>query len=439
VIAATPNTFFPILRLDASQDSLSKLKYTQIPGLKPSLEANKDATIQNATIAAVLPHFEAALRAGHLGTHNMYPDSDGILREYRMFHDDAGWRLPSLPLVVAQFAGAQNTEKIPQDMLINWRGKPFTYNYVSFSDVFIDLASKVKKRPQDEFTNKIVIISSTASGLFDIKATAMDKQFPGVEIVATAIDNAKHGDYLKVWRGKMPYVLLSLLLIWLTTLAFYHNIDRDRFNTIFTRSQIGMLALSYVAINLTNTYLDLTGPILWAVALFGIAKIYALANDRALQRWLAFGVKSDAATTSVQMTLLSIESQEPLGDALLKKLKRGIELASVTPNSIEFIHSTQSGIWGLFGDMIVISWLYADDKPEYALAAKQDAENIIAQLSTLVENLGLPKETETRYTTHEGKLIANLGANATLASQWRTIFAQAVIKLEHEDALAIKN
>jgi len=439
VIAATPNTFFPILRLDASQDSLSKLKYTQIPGLKPSLEANKDATIQNATIAAVLPHFEAALRAGHLGTHNMYPDSDGILREYRMFHDDAGWRLPSLPLVVAQFAGAQNTEKIPQDMLINWRGKPFTYNYVSFSDVFIDLASKVKKRPQDEFTNKIVIIGSTASGLFDIKATAMDKQFPGVEIVATAIDNAKHGDYLKVWRGKMPYVLLSLLLIWLTTLAFYHNIDRDRFNTIFTRSQIGMLALSYVAINLTNTYLDLTGPILWAVALFGIAKIYALANDRALQRWLAFGVKSDAATTSVQMTLLSIESQEPLGDALLKKLKRGIELASVTPNSIEFIHSTQSGIWGLFGDMIVISWLYADDKPEYALAAKQDAENIIAQLSTLVENLGLPKETETRYTTHEGKLIANLGANATLASQWRTIFAQAVIKLEHEDALAIKN
>ena len=83
--------------------------------------------------------------------------------------------------------------------------------------------------------------------------------------------------------------------------------------------------------------------------------------------------------------------------------------------------------------------LYAEDKPEYAVAAKQDAQAIIAQLSTLIENLGLPKETVTRYTTHEGKLIANLGTNATLASQWRTIFAQAVIKLEHEDTLATNN
>ena len=430
VISACNNCFFPILRLDASQDSSSKLKYAQIPGLIASPEANKDATL-----AAVLPHFEGAMKANHIGTHNVYPDGDGIVREYRMLHTDAGWRLPALPLVVAQFAGAKNTEKIPQDMLINWRGIPFTYTYVTFSDVFTDLASKVKKRPQDEFTNKIVIIGSTAPGLFDIKATAMDKQFPGVEILATAMDNAEHGDYLKVWRGKTPYILLSLLLIWLTTLAFYFNIDRDKLNSVFTRSQIGLLALSYLAINLSNTYLDLTAPILWALAYFGIAKIYALANDRALQRWLAFGVKTDAATTSVQMTLLSVESQEPLGDALLKKLKRSIELASSTPNSVEFIHSTQSGIWGLFGDMLVISWLYADDKPEYLAAAKQDAQTIIAQLPTLIENLGLPKGTLTRYTTHQGKLIGNLGANATLASQWRTVFAQAVIKLEHEDTL----
>ncbi|MGQ0443131.1 MAG: CHASE2 domain-containing protein [Methylophilaceae bacterium] len=432
VVAGSENTFFPILRLDASQDSLSQLKYAQVPGLIANTDADK-----NATIAAILPHFEGALKANHLGTHNVYPDNDGIVREYRMFHDDAGWRLPALPAVVAKFAGA-NTHQLPQDMLINWRGKPFTYTYASFSDVFTDLASKHKQRSQNEFTDKIVIIGSTAPGLFDIKPTAMDKQFPGVEILATAIDNAKHGDYLKVWRGKIPYLLLSLLLIWGTTLAFYFNVDRDRFNSIFTRSQLGLLALSYIAINVSNTYLDLTAPILWAVALFGIAKIYALANDRALQRWLAFGVKADAATTSVLIMPILIESQEPLGDGLLRKLKRSIELISRTPNSIEFIHGTQSGIWGLFGDMIVMSWLYADDKPEYAAAAKQDAEYIISQCSTLIENLGLPKETELRYTLHDGRLIGNLGPDATLASQWRTVFAQAVIKLEHEDTLAPK-
>ena len=429
VIAGSDNTFFPILRLDTSEDKNSQLKFSQIPGLNASPEANKDATL-----AAVLPHFDAALKAGRLGTHNVYPDADGIVREYRLFHDDYGWRLPSLPLVIAQFAGTKNTEDyiktLPKEMLINWRGKPFTYSYATFSDVFTDLANKVKVRPPHEFTNKIVIIGSTAAGLFDLKATAMDKQFPGVEILATAIDNTKHGDYLKVWRGKTPYVLISLLLIWLTTAAFYFSVDRDKFNSVFTGGQIFLLVLSYIGINFTNTYLDLAGPLLWAAALFGVAKIYALATDRALQRWLAFGVKGDAAEHSILMMPILVEANEPLSDALLKKLKRSVELASTTPNSIEILQGTQSGIWGLFGDMLLINWMYADSKAEYAVAAKQDALQISSQLPTFIANLGLPTNTVTRYTLHEGKLS---NQTTSLASQWRTLFAQAVIKLEHEN------
>lgn len=441
VISACGHCFFPILRLDPSQDSSSQLKYAQIPGLTKTPEADKDATI-----AAILPYFEGALKANRLGTHNVYPDNDGIVREYRMFHDESGWLLPSLPKVIAEFSGA-NTQKLPKNMLINWRGKPFTYTYASFSDVFTDMASKDKRRPANEFTNKIVIIGSTAPGLFDIKPTAMDKQFPGVEILATAIDNVKHGDYLKVWRGKIPYILMSLLLIWATTLAFYFKVDRDKFNSVFTSSQIGLLVLSYLAINFSNTYLDLTAPILWAVALFGIAKIYALATDRALQRWLAFGVSADAAQHRVLIMPVLVEALEPLSDALLKKLKREIELSSKTPNSIEILHGTQSGIWGLFGDMLVVSWMYADNKKEYEESAKQDAQALSAQLSTLIANIGLPNNTVTRYALHEGTLVNQTGVNQTsanqsaassqpsLASQWRSLFAQAVIKLEHQKDL----
>ena len=422
VITASDNTFFPILRLDASQDALSQLKYAQISSLTAGADANK-----NATVAAIMPFFQGAHKPNRLGTHNVYPDNDGIVREYRMFHEDSGWSLPSLPKVIADFSGS-NTDNLPQNMLINWRGKPFTYSYASFSDVFTDLASKNKTRPQNEFTNKIVIIGSTAAGLFDIKPTAMDKQFPGVEILATAIDNAKHNDYLKVWRGKTPYVLMSLLLIWLTTLAFYIKVDRDKFNSIFTGSQIGLLVLSYIAINVSNTYLDLTGPILWAVALFALAKIYALATDRALQRWLAFGVKSDAAEHSVLMMPILIESKEALSDTLLKKLKRELELSSKTPNSIEIMQGTQSGIWGLFGDMVVVSWLYAANQTEYAASAKQDAQTIAAQLPLIITKLGLPNSTDTRYVLHEG-ILANQPV-ISLASQWRRLFAQAVLVLE---------
>jgi hypothetical protein len=68
----------------------------------------------------------------------------------------------------------------------------------------------------------------------------------------------------------------------------------------------------------------------------------------------------------------------------------------------------------------------------YADAAKQDAQTIASQLPTLVAELGLPNETITRYTLHEGKL-QNQSSSTPLSSQWRTIFAQAVIKLEHEN------
>ena len=51
----------------------------------------------------------------------------------------------------------------------------------------------------------------------------------------------------------------------------------------------------------------------------------------------------------------------------------------------------------------------------------------------LIEKLGLPIDTITRYALHEGKLVNQTAA--ALASQWRTLFAQAVIKLEHHESL----
>jgi CHASE2 domain-containing sensor protein len=435
VIGASENVFFPILRLDPSQDKLSQLKYAQIPGIKPYPDHN-----QNATVAAILPFFEGAQKANRLGTHNVYPDNDGIVREYRIYQPNEGWHLPSLPEVVGKYAGG-SLVNVPQNMLMNWRGKPFSYQYVTFSDVFTDLTSQHKKRSQSEFTDKIVIIGSTAAGLFDIKPTAMDKQFPGVEVLATAIDNVKHGDYLKVWRGKTPYIILSLLLIWVTTLAFYFKVDRDKFNSIFTGSQVGLLALSYIGINVSNTYLDLTGPILWAVALFGIAKIYALATDRALQRWLTFGVQANADHTCVLMLAASIESDEPLGDVVMKKLKRKLELASTTPSTVEVLLGTQTGIWGLFGDMVIVSWLYSDEKPEYKTTAQQDAQRVMDSLPAHIEALGLPKQTLIRYASHEGKLLqSNTPANSqNLGAQWRTLFAQLIIQLEHGDRAETKD
>lgn len=423
VIAGTKNTFFPMLRLAPESDHLSKITPDQIPGInriQPDDSASPDS---KQPIAIVLPHFEAALNSKHLGTHNIYPDKDGIVREYRLWHDEHGWILPSLPLAVGNFASIKATSAA-QNILINWRGKPFTYQFVTFSDVYADMASKVKQRPANEFKDKIVIIGSTAPSLFDLKATAMAKAHPGVEILATAIDNVRHNDDLKVWRGKIPYILVSLTLIWLTALAFFRNMDRDKLTTVFSSSQISLLALSYTAINLTNTYLDFTGPITWAVMYFSIAKIYALANDRAMQRILASDVESGKNGANILLMPIVIESQISFTDSMLKKLSHKIEQQLQQPATVEFVKGTQSGIWGLFSDMVVVSW--ACTNINQASVNEQDAIQLGAQLNSLLQSSGMPDDASARYIMHTG----TLNTEKPMASQWRGLFAQAIIKLD---------
>lgn len=427
VITGTNNTFFPMLRLPEASDSLSKITPDMIPGIRYAHQndSNNPATTTKKPIAIVLPHFDAALNSKHLGTHNIYADADGITREYRLWHDENGWLLPALPLAVGNFV-QMNSLPPPQNMLINWRGKPFTYQFATFSDVYADMASKVKKRAPNEFTNKIVIIGSTAPSLFDLKATAMAKAFPGVEILATAIDNVKHSDYLRVWRGTTPYVLMSLLLIWLTALAFYRNMDRDRVTTVFSSSQITLLSLSYLVLNFTNTYLDITGPATWAIMYFSVAKIYALANDRAMQRLLANDIESGKKGTAVLLMPILIESKESLPDGMLKKLQHRIQQRCTIPASVDFLKGTQSGVWGLFGDMIMVSWTYPHDNATESEKTMQDATQLGLQLKTVLLKAGMPNSTSVRYVQHTG----TLSADKSMDRQWRNLFAQAITKLD---------
>lgn len=424
VIASTQNTFFPMLRLSEASDELSQVTPDMIPGIRRAgLAADENSTTK--PIAIVLPHFEAALNSQHLGTHNIYPDKDGIVREYRLWHDENGWVLPSLPLAVGKFLG-KSSDTLPQNMLINWRGKPFAYQFASFSDVYADMANKIKKRPPNEFKDKIVIIGSTAPSLFDLKATAMAKAHPGVEILATAIDNVKHDDYLKVWRGKTPYILVSLALIWLTAMAFFRNVDRDKVTTIFSSSQIILITLSYLAINFTNTYLDLTGPIAWAIMYFSVAKIYALANDRAMQRLLANDVESGKKGAAILLMPIMFETREPLSDSILKKLQHKIEQEIQQQGTVEILKGTQSGIWGLFSDMIIVSWAYRHDDEATATKTEQAAKQLGEQLSRLIQSTGIPANTTARYILHTGAL----NTEKPMANQWRGLFAQAIIKLD---------
>jgi CHASE2 domain-containing sensor protein len=274
-MAATRNTYFPYLRLDPRNDALSQVKPSMLPGVRRL----PDAEAKDTGIAVVLPRYPAIIESGRIGLHNIEPDRDSVIRRYRPWRDEHGWRLPSVPLMVA--AGLGWPLPAEESFLINWRGGPFIFKFVSFSDVYEDTLRQEKKRPQDEFKGKIVFIGSTAPSLFDIKATPMASIHPGVEILATATDNLRHGDYY-IEQSRNLYAVLSLLFVWGLAAAFLLRVRSNLLGPAFVVLQGGLIAGTFFTLSLTTLYIDLTAPFTFGLLFFTTANIFALLSERML-------------------------------------------------------------------------------------------------------------------------------------------------------------
>lgn len=420
-IAASGNTFFPLLRLPQEHDKLSQVKPPMIGGVRPAPGRPQ----QDVTVAVVVPFLPAAQASGRLGTHNIYPDRDGVVRSYRMVHDVGGWLIPSLPVRIAEGLGWSTPQR--QDILLNWRGKPFTYRYVSFSDVYFDLLSRERKRPPEEFGGKLVIIGSTAPSLFDIKPTSMAKQFPGVEILATAIDNVRHDDYIRVPQSRIPALIAALLILWATALGFYQDVEAERFAKVFGLSQVGLLVISYLSINLTNFYLNLTGPVFIGFVYFSIAKIYQLATARALEHnLLAESLKGTGGQVAT-MAVFHIHGRDDTTSAVfMRALKKEVERSGTAPKDVEILRGKQRGVFGLFDTTLVVSWLYPRDAAAARLAVEKDANDLMTAMPKLIEANRIGGETLEEAGLHR----LALGASGTVtAAEWRHLFAETLARI----------
>lgn len=416
-VAATGNTFFPMLRLDPADDALSQIKPGMIPGVTPLEEAHP-----GATVAVVLPPFQSVLQGGRLGLHNIYPDGDGIARQYLAYLDDYGWKIPSLPLRIAEELGYAQPEA--RRFLLNWRGKPFSYRTVSFSDVYADMASKNKKRPPDEFKGKIVIVGSTAPSLFDVKPTPISRMHPGVEILATAIDNLKHGDYLRFPEARFAYLLLTLAMVWATAWGFYRETGQDKFDKLFGASQFILIAISYASINLTTTYINLTGPVTIGLAYFTIARLYAYATGKALEKSTVRTSQERSGELRAVLMLIRLgESGHTLGEATREKIRKRLEKTGAEPKSVEILKGRQKGIWGLFENTLAISWVCREDELERRERISRDIEAIVQTIGPLLQKYGANADNGATWFVHETAIAGGEKAR----EEWRALFAETLL------------
>ncbi|MES2017214.1 MAG: adenylate/guanylate cyclase domain-containing protein [Pseudomonadota bacterium] len=210
-LAGNTNIYFPLVRLPAEMDKAGDRAEEVAPllGLLRTARANPDARI------ALHPPKAVDAKYWRTGTINFTKDDDGTGRRYDLYIDADGWLIPSLPARVAADLGYA----IPQgpSMLLAWRGNQSSHRQIPYAALYQDFDREHPLRLPNELAGKIVIIGADASTMNDLRATPISSLHPGVQILATAIDNLKNQRFMRrppAWAVPLGALAVMLLLLW---------------------------------------------------------------------------------------------------------------------------------------------------------------------------------------------------------------------------------
>ncbi|WP_027469595.1 CHASE2 domain-containing protein [Deefgea rivuli] len=266
-VSQVNNVYFPYLHLkDGNATQLKELP-KQL-GILPQANANNDAR------SILLLPWVIQQEKWQGGIINFDSDHDGIGRQYIVHSNVDGWQIPSLP---ARLARDFNWPKPTSDSIrLNWQtGR----SHISFSDLYFAANSEHSNRPANEFTNKIVLIGTAAPGLQDLRPTSMGQLYPGVEILATAIDNLKHGDWLRE-SPRAYYVVLALVLCGL--LAWGFSASLNTMTLAASMAGATLLAALIMWFGLKHNYfLPLASAIIWAWVYFWVSALVSYLAEKA--------------------------------------------------------------------------------------------------------------------------------------------------------------
>src|SRR5690606_19500908 len=131
----------------------------------------------------------------------------------------------------------------------------------------------------DAFRDAIVIIGGNAAGLHDLRKTPLSHLHPAADILATALDNLLHDDWLR--RVPESLVLLAgLLLLAAITWAFHAGRGLPAGGAMLIAASVIWLALAWWLLG-ANRYLPVMAVPAWALALYVALGLYQVLHERA--------------------------------------------------------------------------------------------------------------------------------------------------------------
>ena len=267
-VSASRKSFFPFVRLNPKTDSQSDVRVSMLNFVVP--EAGTTRPDAKRTIALIPPYFDSIYESTRLGTNNIQPDVDNIVRWYGNFESLAGYRIPSLAYRMAQ--QLHWPLQLQPRSLINWPRGAAPYTTISYAEAY--RAAAVNDGGYfARFSGKVVLLGSTAPSLGDIRATPVSGAHPGIYILATALDNTRNNRFL---RALDPIWIWGLELLMLAASArlFIRNTRATAVTKYFVIIPGTLLLISLLSVTISDVLADLSLPAALVLGYFAVAKIF---------------------------------------------------------------------------------------------------------------------------------------------------------------------
>ena len=216
-----------------------------------------------------------------LGLDNSEIDRDGVLRRYRLRYRVQDCALPSLPARVAADLGAT----LPSDdaILMTWPQAlrthyPYSKLYRVLTEQRPDMSPADLQHIDHDLRGKIIIVGSSATSGYDHHLTPLAASYPGVDLLATAIDNLINATFARVLPGWIAY-LFGLALIAALAYVFVRRVNP-------VHSGLGLAAASIAALFVADYgvahlwVLQAATPLVFAWAWFLVAAIAGYLRER---------------------------------------------------------------------------------------------------------------------------------------------------------------
>lgn len=185
---------------------------------------------------APIPRFANYMKG--TGAINIYPDIDGTLRKIPLIFKNKNGVYPHAALKIAMdYAGLTIKEIDPgylilegpgerirlplidnHEMLVNWTGRwKDTFKHYSFLDVLNAYQDYLENKPTqiniEDFKDSICLVAVTAIGLYDIKPTPLEPEYPGIGVMANTISNILTKNFLHLTANWFNILLLYVFTL----------------------------------------------------------------------------------------------------------------------------------------------------------------------------------------------------------------------------------